>query len=147
MSTFSVEKNGGPSPPDVEGAAFAARTLIGLYPRYDSGELDATELFIEWMIEVINGPGVTVTYGDNAAPVSTANGKIFATINGTPIRLRLKADDDDFKRKRVNMITPAAMPDVDHPYLVNAVNRIKNEPNARKAQAFLLGTILLKRCR
>ncbi|URK86702.1 hypothetical protein LP421_20920 [Rhizobium sp. RCAM05350] len=147
MSTFNVTKSGGPSSPEVEGAAFAAQKLIDLYPQYEIGQLDASELFTEWMLSVIGVAGVAVTYGDGAAPVIKNNGKIFAIINGVQIRLRLKADDDDFKRRKVLMITPAAIPDIQSQYLINAVNAIKAETNATKAQAFLLGTILLKRCR
>lgn len=146
MATFNVEKGSG-STPEVDGAAFAARKLIELYPRYESGEWDATELFTKWITAVIGGSNVRVTYGDTGAPVTVQGNNIIATINGTPIRLRLKADDDDFKRKKVHMITPASLPAIDHPYLVNAVNWIKAEPDLDKAQAFLLGTILLKRCR
>ncbi|MCV9999759.1 hypothetical protein OE766_16080 [Pararhizobium sp. YC-54] len=146
MATFNVTKGSGATP-EVEGAAFAAQKLIDIYPQYESGQLDASELFTEWMLSVIGVTGVTVTYGDGAAVVSKNGGKIFALINGDQIRLRLKADDDDFKRKKVLMITPASKPNIGAQYLINAVNWIKAEPDPTKAQAFLLGTILLKRCR
>jgi hypothetical protein len=147
MSTFNVQKAGGPSSPEVEGAAFAAHTLIALYDRYNDGELDATELFIEWIVTMKQDASVTITYGDSAHLVTIVNGKVVATINGKQIRLRLKADDDDFKRKKVLMITPATKPAINQPYLQSAVNKIKSEGDLLKAQAFLLGTILLKRCR
>ncbi|RWP26762.1 hypothetical protein [Mesorhizobium sp.] len=148
MSTFNVTKtNTTGTPPEVEGTAFAATKFVTLYAEYETGELDGAELFSKWIDSLLRTPGVTVTYGDLGHPVSLSNDKIVTTINGKVIRLRLKSDDDDFKRRKITMITPSSQPSVNAQYLIDAVSRIKNEVNATKAQAFLLGSILLKRCR
>jgi hypothetical protein len=147
MSTFTVKKAGGPAAPEVEGPVFAANEFINLYPQFDSGELTGDELFETWIETLVGTAGVSVTYGDNAHPVSIQNGKLVANISNKQIKLRLRADDDNFKRKKALMIIPDPQPSVSSQYLVDAVARIKAETNATKAQAFLLGTILLKRCR
>jgi hypothetical protein len=147
MTMFSVLKTDGSSAPEVEGSAFAAAEFIALYPQFDDGELTGDELFSAWIRRVVDTENVVVAYGDNAHPVSLQGGNIVATINNKLVKLRLKTDEDSFQKKKALMIVPENQPTVNSQYLVDAVARIKAEPNATKAQAFLLGTILLKRCR
>lgn len=140
MSTFKVYKGND----EVAGSITAATEFNALY----TNAINATKLFEDWIKSLINmGGGIRVTYGDFDWPVSFLNNKFVATEpNGTQHDLHLKGDKDDKSAKQVMMIKPGQKPQLNDQYLSDIVTNIKaaNQPDA---MAYLLGTILLRRCR
>lgn len=140
MSTFKVYKG----TDEVAGSIIAATEFNALY----TNTINSTKLFEDWIKKLINmGGGVRVTYGDDDMPVSFQNNKFIATdAAGTQHELKLKGDNDDKSTKKVMMIKPGQKPELNDQYLSNIVANIKaaNQPDA---MAYLLGTILLRRCR
>ncbi|MDR6756778.1 hypothetical protein J2Y48_002071 [Mycoplana sp. BE70] len=140
MSTFKVYQGND----EVAGSIIAATEFNGLY----TPTIDPTKLFEEWIKKLINmGGGVRVTYGDNDWAVSFQSNKFIATdAAGTQYDLKLKGDDDNKNTKKVMMIKPGQKPELNDQYLANIVANIK-AASQPQAMAYLLGTILLRRCR
>lgn len=142
MSTFKVYQGND----EVAGSIIAATEFNALY----TTAINPTKLFQDWIKKLINmGGGVRVTYGDNDWPVSFQSNQFIATEPGVTVtqhNLTLKGDDDDKNAKKVMMIKPGQKPELNDQYLSNIVTNIKaaNHPDA---MAYLLGTILLRRCR
>lgn len=140
MSTFKVYKG----TDEVAGSIIAATEFNALY----TPAINSTILFKNWIKNLINmGGGVRVTYDDNDMAVSFQNNKFIATdAGGTRHDLTLKGDNDDKSMKKIMMIKPGRKPELNDPYLSDIVTNIKaaNHPDA---MAYLLGTILLRRCR
>lgn len=140
MSTFKVYKG----TDEVAGSIIAATEFNALY----TDAIDSTTLFKNWIKKLINmGGGVRVTYGDDDLPVSFQNNKYIATDQtGAQYVLKLKGDKDIKNERKVMMIKPGQKPQLTDPYLSEIVTNIKaaNQPDA---MAYLLGTILLRRCR
>ncbi|MBD9373053.1 hypothetical protein IB238_10520 [Rhizobium sp. ARZ01] len=141
MSTFKVYKNDN----EVAGSIIAATEFNAMYTE----AINATTLFKNWIRKLINiGGGVKVTYGDSDLQVYLDGNKFYVTDeNGVRHDLILKGDNDDKNTKKVMMIKPGQKPELDDPYLSNIVTNINTEPSQADAMAYLLGTILLRRCR
>ncbi|SOC40518.1 hypothetical protein SAMN05892877_107272 [Rhizobium subbaraonis] len=145
MSTFKVRLNGS----EFEGGKLAAKEYNRLYPDFSTGALSPSELFEKWIKTLVKTANVVVTYGINDWPVSLdGQDRLIATpTTGRTFRLKLRSDDDNFGLRKVVMITPSQKPELNEQYLSDIVTRIKNAAQETDAMAYLLGTILLRRCR
>lgn len=152
MSVFHVY-DGTVGDPDALylGMGKAARRFAAVF---NAG--DAKKIFETLIYDVIYVDGCTVTYEDENgdewvvnATKSGMNIKIsYQDSSGNEVTLNLKAEQDDPNNKNVTMAVPSREVLVTDPYLTEAVVMLASKPDYdNQREAFLLGMLLLRRCR
>jgi hypothetical protein len=160
MSVFRVFKE------DSAGVLnqFLGTKIAGERFAYAQRQHRASEVFEAFIFDLIKRQRCTIYYcpdenvGDEfVLQADRFKGKrvIFYTDNdGNDVPLKLRSEKDDPSDNKVNMILPYKEVTPDIPYLGEMVDFIMNPPatiappvTPRDKQAFLLGLLLLKRCR
>ena len=156
MSSFKVYKGGtGTRAAHFEGMQLAAERFHALYPANSGKPKEFFEnLIYDLVIGSTSQTPVSVTYAETGVeyPVKAVkkNNKVKLSfeVNGQDRTLDVDAlKDDDSGNRKVNMVIPADNVDFNDQYLQEAVEDISTRGTAEQKRKFLLGMILLTRCR
>jgi hypothetical protein len=150
MTVFRVFQGGMDYAAEARGTAILGRDFSEAWKDYTTSALFAGLLF---RVKTVHG--CTVTYSpdnlnDYEIHMEDDDGPKFHYFNasGRKVRMKLKSEQDDPTDKKVNMCIPSRSVDETEPYLAEAVDYFKSRgPSDEEKQAFLLGLLLMKRCR
>jgi hypothetical protein len=156
MSVFNVFKGGGFNPDtQFAGTATAGKIFANVF----TNTVKKKNVFRNLIVRLIRQENCIVTYNDvlpddgNNYEVKVdddAKGKkrlYYEKVQGQKIIIDIEAVQDDPGDDEVKMVVPARPVQHTDPYLTAAIQKIKNTADNTENQAFLLGMLLLKRCR
>ena len=162
MSSFKVYKGTasdiGVLEAEFLGTQIVAERFHALYPAAFADDAERRRFYRKLMFDIIVDPDnahddCVVTYWDTGERQVNAfmeNGsRIFEYVNGLgqTRRLTLIAFQDDPATKKVHMIIPPENVALGSAYLQNAVTNFNTHNDDAAKRKFLLGLLLLKKCR
>lgn len=158
MSSFKVYHGttGSALEKEYRGTAIVADAFNAKLPSGGFDDDEERRVFFEEMIfDLISNRGCTVTYWDGGEYTVSAlrkeSGKVVVSyVDGQGVRKRLKviAMQDDIGSRTVHMVIPADRIDPDSsPYVDEAISQFRNHDMDAQMRRFLLGMLLLKKCR
>jgi hypothetical protein len=113
-----------------------------------------TKVFEQLIYDLIRSHGCTVTYENQRGEFTVGADKhrgrvvLYYTDQGNEFPIEVKGDQDDPTDDKVVMAVPARRVRHNDTYLANAVAKLEDTSISQATrQAFLLGMLLLKRCR
>jgi hypothetical protein len=162
MPVFRIYKDTKDAVGEFKGTVLAGRQFSKSFPKYDS-----ESLFAGFIYDLINTDNCFVTYAIDGNDQFDVHGKFDEADDkfkfwyvpdqmnpNNKVKLKLISNQDDPTDRRVTMAIPARAVTEAEAYLDNAVANIEHVPGGaddpiKEADkpAYLLGLLLLKRCR